>query len=291
MLKSKELINLLLVEIKSKRQIEKLENEFILEKLEKYFLRNGDIRKKLELEFELKNKKIVKSKYFKEIVKKIREEIGIIYGCFLTKDFNKKEKILNQVNIIDENSEELIKLLKLHKSTRERIDFYDDIYSKIFDWYKPKKIGDLACGLNPVSILFMKKYLGKYPQYFASDLNPQDMDFLNMFFSKFKFESIAKSFDITNLNILKNEEFNSCDMVFLFKAIDSFESLKKDISKDLLIGIRAKYIVVSFPRKSLVSGKRFKEERRNWFFNFLDSKSWKYEKFEIENELFILIEK
>ncbi|MCA9496231.1 MAG: hypothetical protein KC589_04780 [Nanoarchaeota archaeon] len=291
MLESEKLVNLFLSEIKSKKQIESLEDNFILEKLEKYFLRNGDIRKKIELEFKLKNEKIVKSKYFKEIVKKIREEIGIIYGCFLTKDFGKKEKILETINKIDIEHEELNGLLKLHKSTRERIDFYEEIYSKIFLWYKPNQIGDLACGLNPISILFMKKYLEKYPKYFASDLNPKDMNYLNFFFHKFDLKAKAKSYDITNLKILEDKNFIECDLVFLFKAIDSFESVKKNISKELLKGIKSKRVVVSFPRKSLVSGKNFKEERRNWFFNFLKEMNWNYETFEVENEMFILIKK
>jgi len=35
----------------------------------------------------------------------------------------------------------------------------------------------------------------------------------------------------------------------------------------------------------------FKIEKRNWLFNFLDKKGWNYQTFEVENELFILINK
>ena len=171
------LLNLFLSQIKSKSQINDLENEFILDRLNKFFLTNGDVRKSLELEFINKSEKIIKSKKFKEVVKQIRKEIGIVYGSFLTSNFSKKEKILD----VCDNLKESFKLLKLHKSTRERVDFYDEIYTKIFNWYLPKKIGDLACGLNPVSYCFISDKFGMGVKYFASDLNPADMTFLNLY--------------------------------------------------------------------------------------------------------------
>lgn len=281
---NEKLNQLLLNEIKSKKQIENLDNKFIEEKITKFLLTNGNIRKKLETEFQTKQEKITKSKTFKEIVKKIREEIGIVYGSFLTKDFTKKEKLL-------QNKTETEKLLMLHKSTRERTDFYTEIYKKIFEWYKPKQIADLACGLNPLSYEYIVNELKTKPKYFASDLNPNDMNFLNKFFKQNKIDAVAKPYDITTLEILKDKDFQKCNLIFLFKALDSFEFVKKNISKDLLKGINAKHIVVSFPTKSLVSKQEFKIEKRNWLFNFLKKENWDYETFEIENELFLLINK
>lgn len=278
---NEKLNQLFLNEIRSKKQIEDLEDNYIQEKLNKFLLTNGSLRKKVESEFESKQNKIIKSKTFKEIVKKIRQEVGIVYGSFLTQDFTKKEKLLE--------SNEASNLLKLHKSTRERIDFYEEIYKQIFEWYNPKSIGDLACGLNPLSYEYIVNELNFKPKYFASDLNPNDMKFLNNFFKQNKVEGIAKSYDITTLEVLKDKDFQKCDLVFLFKALDSFEFVKKDISKELLKGINSKHIVVSFPTKSLISKKEFKIEKRNWLFNYLEKENWKYETFEIENEIFLLI--
>ena len=284
----KILINLLLIEIKAKSQISELEDNYILEKLNSYFLTNGDIRKKLEKEYEVKKDKISKSKNFKEIVKTIRKDIGIVYGSFLTSEFSKKEKLLENIK----NKDEIFELLKLHKSTRERVNFYDEIYKQIFIWYTPKSgICDLACGLNPLSYFMFENKLPKNFSFFVSDLNPKDMNYLNLFFKKFKINGVAISYDITNLKFLEDKNFRSCDLVFLFKALDSFESAKKNISKEILEKIPQKHIVVSFPTKSLVSKEEFKKEKRNWLFNFLDKNGWKYETFEVENELFILITK
>lgn len=289
----KILIVKIIKEIKLKSQLKYLKDEYIENKITKYFLTNGDKRKKLEKIFEDKKEKIIKNKKFKEIIKIIREEIGIVYGSYLTSDFSKKEKILNEIK----NKDEVKILLKLHKSTRERTQYFSYIYEKIFLWYekknsnKPKIILDLACGLNPCSIFEMEKELGYIPKYFASDLNPNDMNFLNKFFKKFNINGKAKSYDIVNLKILNDKEFQESDLVFLFKALDSFEQIKKNISKELILGLKSKYIVVSFPTKSLVSKKEFKIEKRNWFFKFLDKEEFSYEIFEVENEIFILIEK
>ena len=278
------LTEILLNEIKSKSQIKDLEDDFILDKLEKYFLTNCDIKKKLELEFKEKKNKIIKSKLFKETLKKIRGEIGILYGSFLTKDFPKKFKLLNKETTIEN-------LLKLHKSSRERIEYYNQIYEEIFNWYKPKKIADLACGLNPLSYPIIEKILNKKIEFFASDLNPNDMGFLNEYFKKNNLNGIAKPYDIIQLKFLKDDDFKNCDLIFLFKALDSFEFIKKNISKEIIKKLENKKIVVSFPTKSLVSKKEFKMEKRNWFIKFLEKENFQYQTFEVENEMFFLIEK
>jgi hypothetical protein len=280
---NESLNTLLCSQIKSKKQIEDLEDKFILEKIEKFFLTNGQERKRLEIEFADKREKIIKSKLFKEVLKNIRSEIGVVYGSFLTKDFNKKEKQIRS------SYEEL---LMFHKSSRERNDFYEEVYSKIFDWYKPKLgIVDLACGLNPVSYSLIQNKFNLNLKYFVSDLNPSDMNFLNEFFKINKIDGVAKAYDLTNLKILENENLENFDLVFLFKALDSLEFVKKDVSKELLKRLPQQKIVVSFPTKSLVSKQEFKIEKRNWFFNFLEKEEWSYEQFEIENELFLLIDK
>lgn len=280
----KELIKLLLNEIKQKKQIESLEDSYVLDKINSYFLTNGDIRKKLEIDFKIKGEKIIKSKKFKQILKDIREIIGQVYGQFLTNEFLKKKKIL-------ESEDNINNLLKLHKSTRERIDFYTEIYNKIFKFYKPKKIADLACGLNPLSYYLIEKELNYSPTYFASDLNPEDMNFLNKFFKKNNILGIAKNYDLTKLEFIENEDFIESDLVILFKALDSLEEIKKNISKELLIKLPQKYIVISFPTRSIKAKIKFKNTQKGWLKKIIEENNWTYEQFEVYNEIFFLIKK
>lgn len=282
-----ELKILLAKEIKNTKTLNSLDDIYIRNKLEKFILTNGDIFKKLRVHIEKKGlENIEKNKIFKEIVKLVRDELRIVYGSFLTDDFHKREKMLDGIT-----KEDIDALLRFHKSTKERVNFYEEVYSKIFEWYKPEKIADVACGLNPLSYFFIERVLKKKPFYFASDLSSIDMEFIEKFFDKFKIKGVAKAYDVTDLSILTDSEFQNCDLVFLFKALDSFEQVKKNISKELLEGISANHIVISFPTKSLIAKKQFKMEKRNWLFNFLNKEGWNYEIFEVENELFILIKK
>lgn len=267
-----------LVKTKVKKDVtSNLEPEFLDNVIVKYFKTNGDTKKKLIRIIEEKGiEKIEKNKYFKKSVKEIREEIRVLYESFLEKDFNKK-------NILDE-----MKILNSHKSTKERLEFYPQVYDKIFSWYLPKKIADLACGLNPVSINYFNK--NKF-EVFAADLNEDDMNFLNEYFIENKIEGFAKAYDITKLGFLYDPMFTSSDLVFLFKALDSFETIKSNISKDIIKKIPQKKIVVSFPTKSLGQKKEISDTKRNWLRNFLTNKEYLYEEFEIYNELFFLITK
>lgn len=262
---------LILNKVKEKSQIKDLNNEFLIKKIEKIIKSNREIYDKINFE------NYDKDKNLKKLIKLIREEIGIVYGSFLTANFKKKERIIEKNNDFE--------LLKIHKSTRERVDYYNEIYSKIFNWYNPKKIVDLCCGINPISL---KKY--KYEIY-AIDLNPSDMEFLNSYFRKNKIKGLAKAYDVTELEFLKDKEFINSDLVFLFKSLDSLEFEKRNISKELISKLPQKKIVVSFPKKSLVSKKDFDLKKRSWFIKFLEKEKLEYKTFEIENEIFYLISK
>lgn len=292
-----ELKELLVKEILDTKILRGLDKNYVSSKLDKFILTYGDVFKKLRLQVEKKGTiGIEKNKYFKEIVKRVRSELNIIYGSFLSNDFFKKK--------IDSDVDDL---LQLHKSTKERFEFYDEIYSNIFRWYvqskskdfqesseqfqkTPKKIADLACGLNPLSYFFVKEYFDDV-EYFSSDLSNFDMGFVQEFFDKNKINGVARAYDITDMKIFEDSDFLESDLVFLFKALDSFEEVRKNISKEILEKIPAKHIVVSFPTRSLQSKREFKIEKRNWLFNFLNKKGWEYEQFEVDNELFILISK
>ncbi len=312
---------ILIYQIQKGKNLNNLDIKFIEEKLNTFFLREGNLRKKIEIEYNKIQKKnngrltaangsfkkfknkflslseqvhevplkktLLKNKIFKEIVKKVRAEIGQVYTQFLTTNFKKKEKNLEDCK----TKKDALQILKLHKSTKERINYYEKVYGKIFEWYKPKYIADLACGLNPISYSIIEEVLKYSPKYFASDLGIEDMNFLNIYFKKFKINGIAKNIEITNLGILKDKYFMKSDLIFLFKALDSFEEIKKNISKKLLEKIPAKNIVISFPTKSLISKKHIKINKRNWIINFIKKQNWKLEQFEVENEIFFLVEK
>ncbi|MFW5704506.1 MAG: hypothetical protein ACOCXG_01565 [Nanoarchaeota archaeon] len=277
----REILELITKKLQENKNLNNLSKEFLKQKIKNYFLREGQKEKKLKLELERVGiEKLEKNKLFKQILKEIKTEINHQYTIFLTSDFSKKQKIINYEEI-----------LQTHKSSKERFPFYEEIYNKIFSWHKPKKIADLACGLNPISYILIENILNYKPKYFASDLAEKDMEFLNSFFEQNKIPGIAKAYDLTNENFLNEPELKDCDLIFLFKALDSIEEVKRHYSKILLEKLPAKHLVVSFPTKSIGSGKDFDIKKRNWFYKYLEKQKWQYQEFQVENEWFFLIEK
>ena len=273
-----ELVNFLVGLVKEKKELRNVDYGIVKEKILKILNSNNKILQNLSA-----NKKNKKNRYVKEFVKEIRAELREIYGVFILKNYSKKENLLEKIGK-DPKIENYNKILRLHKSSKERLPYYAAVYKMIFTITgRPKNIVDLACGLNPVSY----PYLGFNPEYFASDLNQKDCDFINKFFEKLSIPGKAVPIDLT-----KPEEWSKipeCDVCFLLKTLDSLETVKKNVSRELINAINCKFLVVSFPKESLGGKKSIDSSKRNWFYKILQQKKFKYEEFEVSNELFIVV--
>jgi hypothetical protein len=270
----------LISQIKRKKEFSNINNKFIEE-----LIKNKIDEKDLIKISDHTNPK--KSKEFKLSIKIIRKILHDIYGVFnigknrfellneLEKESKNKDKINNNLKNIHLN------LLKTHKSSNERLPFYDEIYKKIFHEFKPKTILDLSSGLNPLSYPFMNL---REVNYIATEFVDEDTKFLNEYFS------IMKKFGLDGkaltLNLLEIKNLPKSDICFLFKTLDSLETIKKDITKEILNKINSKIIVVSFPTATL-SGRKINKKRLIWFERLIKD----YSIFEIKNEIFYIIDK
>ncbi len=141
----------LVEEIKNKKELKPLSSDFV-----------GSITKEF-----LKEKKVnlEKKSERKKIIKEVRSILHAVYGVFKKSKYSKKEKLLKEMSST-EDLETHNKILELHRSTKERLNYYPFIYEKIFAITgKPKSILDLGCGLNPVSFPYMGL---KDVQYYAT---------------------------------------------------------------------------------------------------------------------------
>ena len=268
----------LVFDIKKKRELSSLDDEFVSELVENYFLKNKKIRNLLE-----NHPRFQKSKDYKIVIKELRKILHEIYGVF---QLGNKEKLLETLenkakkkNKIDNEIIEIHKnILSLHRSTKERLNDYGLIYKKILN-NDVKTILDISSGLNPCSFPWMNI---KNIEYTATELSGKDCEFLNSYFR------IMKKFGLNGkavkINLLKENNFPKVDVCFLFKVLDTFEGLKRGISKDILKKINCEVLVVSFPTKTL-SGKILGKKRLTWFGKIVKN----YETFEIENEIFYIV--
>ena len=264
--------------IRQKKELSAIDTQFIEPILDDYIVKNNALWNKI-----ISHPKIEKSRELKILVKDIRKRLREVYGAFAI-NLNKRNKLLGElehlVNINAEH-EKIIelhkKILMTHRSTRERLSYYEEIYKKIFSITgKPEHILDVGSGLNPLAMEFVDI---KDVKYTAIELTDEDCSFLNRYFKIMQIDGMA-----IKMNLLVENKFPKVDVCFMFKILDSLETLKRNVSKELILSIDAKFIVVSFPKETL-SGKPLSTKRLAWFRKLVDI----HAEFEVRNEVFYII--
>lgn len=244
----------ILNKIKSKKPLDRLDNEFVVSFLDDFLKKNPKIKNKFQ-EDKLKKKNL------DLIVKNVRNELNKIYGQFWLKDDLSLES---------------------HRSTKERLDTYKNIYKIIFTLTgKPKKILDLGCGLNPLTY----EFIGKDAYFICTELTDNDCNLLRTYFKK---NNIRGEVIKTDLRTYSN--FPEVDICFMFKLLESLESKGHSLAEHLINTIKAKYIVISFSTLN-IHGRRMNYPRRGWLEVMLTRLGYKFSKFEEHNEIFYVVKK
>ena len=279
-------------DIKNKKELRALDEDFISRKLGEFFKDISNYQYKERILKRLSSvkdyKQFSKSKEHDFLIKNIRAELRKVYGAFILKEYEKKSKILKKLKDQDDLDGH-VELLKLHKSTNERLNHYKELYEKIFPDIKEKSIIlDIACGLNPISSIFFRD---KIKKYYASDISSEDCKFLKEYFSKTNIDNEVFASDLAEDEGLKKLSTIKCDVCFIFKTLDGLERVERNITEKLFKSINARIIAVTFPTLTLSGHREIKEHRRVWLEKLLDKLNWKWGKGLIENELLYLIEK
>lgn len=179
-----------------------------------------------------------------------------------------------------------------HVSTKERFNFYEELYSRILGDFKEKEISiiDLGAGINGLSYSFFKK-AGKKVNYVGIEGVKQLVDVSNYFFKKNKLSAQVINESLFELKRIKKiiqmqEKPRIC---FLLKTIDSLEMLKRDYTKEILLELvpLCERFVVSFATRSLFKKHLFKV-RRDWVIDYIKSNFELLEDFYLGNERYIV---
>lgn len=246
-------------------------------------------------------KKIISKKEFSQLPIK---DVELVFEKFDKKDYLDEEKVKLSRNLlrkmytafvsskllsVREKGEEWF--LKKHISTKERFEFYKELYGKLLgDFDNDVNVFDLGSGING----FSYNSFGKGVNYVGVEAVGQLVDLQNNYFEKEKIKGKVihgSLFDLEKVKeIVKKEKGDK--VVFLFKTLDSLEMLRRDYSKKLLIEIvpLVDKIVVSFATRSLVSKRKF-NVKRNWIVNFIEERFRVLDDFEIGSERYIVFRK
>lgn len=227
----------------------------------------------------------------KEIVKDVKSKLYQVSGAFRNDNLDYSSLIAKLDSITPETPNEEVKqicleLMQTHASTRERLSILDDLYGEVFrDMPAPKRVCDLACGLNPLSIPWMN--LAPECRYEAFDLFSDMSALLNSFFTQRGIDGEAKQ-----ANLLYGLPGGPYDLIFLFKVIPCLEQIDKFGGRHILeqMAYATKYAAVSFPGASL-SGKD-KGMPRNYevhFMNIVDRDAWEIRMVRFPSELLFVM--
>jgi len=190
---------------------------------------------------------IPKSKNAADAEKRTKRRLHQIFGAYATP--LPYEKLTAKLSAAAKQSPEAFKeatreILKLHASTAERLPVLESFYEPIFKITgKPFKILDLACGLNPLTVLWMNLSANAF--YVAVDIDAEMAHFVDRFLAMAPVHGVARVNDL-----VAGPPRAWADVAFLLKTLPVLEHQTHDVLP-ILDAIHAPWLVVSFPTKSL----------------------------------------
>jgi 16S rRNA (guanine(1405)-N(7))-methyltransferase len=176
--------------------------------------------------------------------------------------------------------------LRRHSSTDERLSILNDFYAAIWAVTGvPRSLLDLGCGLNPLTLPWMR--LPPAARYLAFDVDAPRVAFLNRFFSLAGLPPGAAWQDV-----LCRPPAAKADVALLLKTAPTLERQEKGGALRLLQALETPFVVVSFSVKSL--GGREKGMATHYereFLSLIQSAPWSVRQLTFSTELVFVVRK
>ena len=214
----------------------------------------------------------------RQAVKAAKNKLHQVYGAYF-------EKVdMKRIRMLVEGGGDVEKILCQHASTCERLPFFESFYRDLFRRIgAPGRVLDLACGLNPFSVPMMG--LGEGVEYIAYDIDTRLIEVINTFF-----RNMPGAFRAECGDILVSVPDIEADVVFLLKTLPCLEQQEKGVSETIIQSLNARYIVISFPSKSLTGKERgMGEYYHRFILEVLDRLSLDHFKLAYSNEIFYVV--
>ncbi len=197
----------------------------------------------------------VKYKSEKEADKAAKAHLHQITGAFMTADEMKTaDKLLRAYKEGDETAFE--KTLRLHSSTRERLEGAEALYARILEAAgQPKSVLDLACGMNPLLLGRMGLTVR------GMDISGGCVRLVNEWARVMGWDVQAECKDL-----LCQPEMEKADLALMMKLLPVLEQQRKGSAMALLMSVPAEKMCVTFPMKTLGGRKVGMEQHyTEWF--------------------------
>ena len=137
-------------------------------------------------------------------------------------------------------------LMAAHASTKERLGMLERLYAAIFEVTgTPASVLDLGCGLHPLALPWMQ--LPPATRYTAWEIDERIVALVNRFFEL----AGRKSAVCLCKDLLAQMPTETADIAFLLKVLPGLERQQAGSGLRLLGDLPARFVVVSFPVRSL----------------------------------------
>jgi 16S rRNA (guanine(1405)-N(7))-methyltransferase len=149
---------------------------------------------------------------------------------------------------------------------------------------------DIACGLNPLALPWMS--VPENVTYLAWDIFTDLAQFLNLIFPLLRIDTPKVDGRAEVKDVLALETTPAFDLALLLKTLPCLEQGDKNAGARLLEAIDARWLVVSFPVRSLVGqSKGMPAHYTDQFLRLVDEKPWRVERLDFSTELVFIVEK
>ncbi|MCS7057175.1 MAG: hypothetical protein NZM18_13485 [Thermoflexales bacterium] len=225
----------------------------------------------------------------KDAVKATKNALHQVAGLYFASERPAYEVWLRQIVRAGDDATRravLRSIMTHHASTRERLPILDAFYARVLAGLGPlRSVLDLACGLNPLSLPWMP--LAPGATYHAVDIYEDLARFLQAALAALGVTGSAEARDI-----IADCPTDEADVALLLKALPCLEQLDRASGLAILDTINARYVIVSFPTRT-VGGRNIgmREHYAARFEAMIAHRPWRVERIEFTGELVYRIAK
>jgi len=238
----------------------------------------------------LGERELGKRRNLKEAVKETKNTLHQVAGAYLERTPRYHDWIAALRHAPDRAARKEVSraILAEHASTCERLPYLETFYETILAEIGPvRSVLDIACGLNPLTLPWMPLATEGEIRYIAHDLYADMMALLSDYFGV---AQVIGEAHVTDVAVTAPQ--SQVDLALVLKFLPVLEQTERGTAQRWLRSLRARYLLVSFPTRSLGGhGRGRAEHYEGWFRELLQAENWSAQRFAFPNELCFLIER
>lgn len=220
--------------------------------------------------------------------KRAKRSLHQMFGAYLP-DRPRYARLLAKIRAAADEVElrgALSEAMREHASTRERFELLEGFYREVFARVGPvRRVLDLACGLNPLAFPWMA--LAPGTRYVAADVDTELVEFVRECL-----RCLGADADARVLDVVSEAIDDEADVALLLKLLPCLERQDPGAPVKLLRSVRAPWLVVSFPTRSIGGRQKGMLESYSGAFERLAARErFRSERLEFAGELVYVVDK